>query len=524
MTDRSRPLVTALIRLPREPRGARFPILGDLDRAHSRALVETFFISEEPSRENFSCSTWAQRIEAPGVAGLNEGLKRANGDWVSLFDSSDRIFPEWFDILAKERDADVLYGDSLLIDPETGRGCRFFFRPDWSPELHLGFPPYLRRGVAMRREIAIQAGGFREGFPGSEDFELLLRATEQTAAIRHVSRPLFAEAWSKDSRPRAGEKAAIEAALERRLTPGRIAEVSGPASSLTYRIRRRFSDTFVSIIIPTRDRVDLLRPCVESVRANTALPHEILIVDNQTRDEETLGYLANHDGPVLRFAQEFNFAEMNNLAARHARGEFLLLLNNDTVVNDPDWLPALLEYAFLPEVGAVGAKLHHPRGTLQHAGVVFQSGARADHLLSGCEENAVDHPYFLRTACEVSAVTGACMMIRRELFLRLGGLDPNLRVAYNDIDLCLRLRQLGYKILFTPFCSVTHHECASRDWLPPLADELIFRSRWSATPLDGDPYLLPVCRSLGYSVAIAGGVHVRTELDQPLSRDGGCSA
>ena len=500
-------LATVLVRAGRSAEPALRTTLRNLSRIGREGELEVVVVSEgtaEPAKS-------PQDGNPPAcAAGLREAFANASGEWVTVLDAGERLFPDWIRALRSAGDADVVYGDGAVLDPRTLRSHRFLLRPDWSPELLLGFP-YVGRGAAVRRSTAAQAGGFRAGFPGAEAYDLLLRVGAETAAIRHVPEILHA-ALAADPAEAPSALSAVEDHLGRDLDPAR-AEPTPSAGFL--RIRRDVRPELTTIIVPTRDRVELLRPCLESVRANTPLPHEILVIDNDSRDPETLRYLESAPAKVMRYPGEFHFSAMNNAAAAAARGRYLVFLNNDTVIHDAGWLPALLDQASQPDVGAVGAKLLFPSGTLQHVGVVIHRGARPDHPFSNRREEEIDHPWFPKVACEVAAVTGACMMVRRDLFLRLGGFDPAMRVAYNDIDLCLRLRSLGYRIVFTPFCVLTHHECATRSPLPPLGDEVLFRARWADTPLDGDPFLGPVCRALGPRLAFPGGIHVRPELDAP---------
>lgn len=440
-------------------------------------------------------------------AGRARALAAAAGRWVTFLRAGERLLPEWLDAVRSE--GDVVYGDSMVLDSDATESTRRLLRPGWSPELLLGFP-YLGSGTAIRRDLAV-AVGLRAELGDADVQDFWLRAVERTAAIRHVPKVLCAEIDPAGAVSSAAPEA-IRQALERRATPGSVEPLAG--SPGLFRIRRRFRPGLVSIIVPTRDRLDLLRPCIESIERHSSVPYEILIVDNQSRDPATLRYLEATPATVLRYPQEFNFAALNDFAAESARGEYLLFLNNDTEVRRPGWLEALLEYAALPEVGAVGAKLHHADGTIQHAGVVVHPGPRIDHVASGQREPDLAHAYFPKVACEVAAVTAACVMMRRDVFRRVGGFDPSLRVAYNDIDLCFRLRALGYSIVFTPFCEVTHYSCATRPPTVPLADAVLFRARWGGTAFDEDPYLVPVCRALGYEVAIPSGIHTISELDE----------
>lgn len=455
-------------------------------------------------------------VEQVGAEAADLDRALADGkDWFALLRAGDIVLPAWSAMLGASGSADVIYGDSLLLDPVSGRGSQIFARPEWSPELFLGLP-YPERAVAVRRTAAIAAGAFRDGFPGATLYDLLLRMTERSAAVRHVSGPVIGEIDGGVPLDVAGRREAVADALRRRLDSGTVEITSNPGAC---RVRRDRKGELVSIIIPTRDRVDLLRPCVESLRRTIQTPYELVIVDNDSQDPATLGYLNALEATVVRYPGPFNFAEMNNRAAERAQGSTLLLLNNDTEAGEPGWLESLLDLALAPEIGAVGAQLLYPDGSIQHAGMAIDSAGRVGQLLAGQDPAGLSHPYLLRAAMDVSAVTGACMMIRRDLFLSMGGFDPTLAVCFNDIDLCLRLRERGYRVVFTPFATLLHHECASRVPYPPLADEVLFRARWMDTPLSRDPCLSAVRRMLGDRVAIPGGLHGRTELDSVTAGD-----
>jgi GT2 family glycosyltransferase len=250
----------------------------------------------------------------------------------------------------------------------------------------------------------------------------------------------------------------------------------------------------VSIIIATRDRLPLLRQCIRSIEERTAYRrYEILVIDNDSREPDALSYLEAlaRRWPVHRAPGAFNFAAINNLGVRHARGEHLLFLNNDTQVIAPDWLEAMIEHAQRPEVGAVGAKLLFPDGRIQHAGVVVGLGGIAGHAFkhhTGVRADRAGLPDVVRNC---SAVTGACLMVSRARFDEVQGFDERLRVVFNDIDLCLRLRERGYLIVFTPRALLYHYESASRGRREPPDDLKLFRSRWGEALRRGDPYYNP---------------------------------
>ena len=252
----------------------------------------------------------------------------------------------------------------------------------------------------------------------------------------------------------------------------------------------------VSIIVPTRDRVELLRRCVESVQGRSSYARrEILVVDNRSAEPETRRYLESCGLRVLRYDAEFNFAAINNFAARQASGEVLVLLNNDTEVISPDWLEEMLGHLLQSGVGAVGAKLYYPDGTVQHAGDAIGIGGGAHHLHNGLAHGAPGYCYRAVVAQEVSAVTAACLMTRKDLYLSLGGLDEKrFPVSFNDVDYCLRLQDAGCRVIFTPHAELIHHESASRgDGAASPAEKAAARAlrrRWRRR-LEADPYYNP---------------------------------
>jgi O-antigen biosynthesis protein len=272
--------------------------------------------------------------------------------------------------------------------------------------------------------------------------------------------------------------------VERRGTPGEVVDGLLPT---TYRVRYALRGRpKVSIIIPTRDRVDHLRGCVESVlERSTYTNFELLAVDNQSADPETLGYLAAFPGRVLRYPHPFNYSRLMNLAASHAAGDLLVFLNNDTKVRTPDWLESLAEHAQRPEVGIVAPRLLYPNGHPQHEGTIV--GYKGGHA------GNVDHRGFWGMGDIVrncSAVTGACLMTRPSVFWELGGLDERLRVAFNDVDLCLRARQAGYDVVYTPYAELFHVEGGTRGIHAHVDDDDEFEAHW-VTHKCLDPFYNP---------------------------------
>ncbi len=438
-----------------------------------------------------------------GISGAsNEALALADGEFVALLDHDDELqadaFYEVARLLNDDPHADFVYSDEDKID-QNGIRCCPFFKPDWSPDLLLSMN-YITHLSVMRRRLALEVGGFRRGFEGSQDFDLFLRLVERTDRIRHVPKPLYSwrmsaasTAGSGQAKPFAHEagRRAIEEAVRRRGINGMVDD--GLVLPNRYRVRYFLADQpKVSIIIPTRDKKALLEQCVRSLETRTTYrKFEIIIVDNQSREEETLTYLAQSPHRVISFDEPFNFSRINNVGSRHATGDVLLFLNNDTEVIAGDWLEAMVEHVQRPEVGVVGAKLLYPNGTIQHGGVVIGFGGFAGHAFWYLDQDDPGYFDFAKVIRNYSAVTGACLALRRGVFEEVGGFDEHLGVAFGDIDLCLRIRERGFLVVWTPYALLYHYESASRGALHPESDEQYARARWKALLDSGDPYYNP---------------------------------
>jgi GT2 family glycosyltransferase len=365
-----------------------------------------------------------------------------------------------------------------------------------------------------RTDLLRRIGGFREGFEGSQDYDLALRVIEQLAPeqIRHIPRILYhwrtasgSLAAVVDAKPYAREAArrALADHLSRRGISGRVEACPENAESHRVVYELPAEVPLVSVIILTRDRAALLEQCVQSLRAPTAYENlEIVIVDNGSSEAETFALFDRLTSTgavrVIEDAGEFNFSRLNNAAARAARGEVLAFLNNDIQAEDSGWLAEMVSHAVRPEVGAVGARLWFPNDTLQHAGVVLGLGGVAGHVHA---RNPRGHPgYYNRTLLQgnYSAVTGACMVVRREVFERLGGFNEReLAVNFNDIDFCLRLQRRGLQIVWTPYANLLHHESASRGHHRTPEEQARFareaaymQGKWGAELLS-DPFYNP---------------------------------
>jgi GT2 family glycosyltransferase len=405
----------------------------------------------------------------------------ATGEWVALLDQDD-LLPEHAlavvaATIAEYPEAGLIYSDEDKID-ESGARCLPFFKPDWNPELLLG-QNYISHLGVYQRALLREIGRFREGYEGSQDHDLALRCVEKLAPtqIRHIPRVLYhwrmvegSAAAAAEAKPYAPEAArrAIADHLQRKNVRGKV--VACPENREWYRVIYDLPSPwpFVSIVIPTRDHVTLLQRCLTSIRKKTDYaPIEIVIVDNGSTEPETHAFL--HDlaldarVQILTDADEFNFSRLINRGARAARGQILAFVNNDVEAEKSDWLREMVSHAVRPEVGAVGARLWYPDGRLQHAGVVLGLHGVAGHAFQHFLTQPVapmNRTFVL--AQNYSAVTAACMVLRKTTFYDLGGFDENLPSNCNDVDFCLRACEAGWQIVWTPYADLIHHESASR--------------------------------------------------------------
>jgi ADP-heptose:LPS heptosyltransferase/GT2 family glycosyltransferase len=386
--------------------------------------------------------------------------------------------------------ADFLYADERRIDPADGQ-ARAFFKPDFSPDLLLA-TNYIGRPFAAAPSLLARIDARLADLAGHGEYDLVLRLTEAAARIVHVPKVLCERAARALDTP-TQERRAICRALERRAIDGAVEAGCIPG---TWRVRRTVAvQELASIIIPTAAARGLVRTAVESIRARTRYPHvEIVVIDNIPASHADAAawhaWVDDAADVVVRIDEPFNWSRLNNLAARAARGAFLLFLNDDIEVLEPGWLDALLEQAQRPEVGAVGPLLLYPDGTVQHAGM-FLSGGVGRHAFrfSGGDEPG---PFgLIQTPRNVLAVTGACLLTRRDVFDGLGGFDEQHAVVNNDVDYCLRVRAAGRLVIYTPHARLTHHEMASRAPLSDSYDEARFRTAWADVFATGDPYFSP---------------------------------
>lgn len=436
----------------------------------------------------------------------NAALSNATGEFVALLDHDDELTPdalfEVVRLLQGHPGADLIYSDEDMMD-EAGNRFGPRFKPDWSPEMLLALNYVIHLSV-YRMSLLGEIGGFRPGFEGSQDYDLVLRFTEKTDKVFHIPKVLYhwkavrgSVAADVEAKPQTHERTrrALQEALERR---GLRGSVEDEFYHSVFRARLEIiGSPLVSVIIPTKDNLALLKSCVESIERHTDYEsYEILIVDNDSQDPATLEYLRSLPYRVLSFVEGFNYSRINNFAVSRARGEYVLFLNDDTEIISGGWMGAMLEHAQRPRIGAVGAMLRYPDGRIQHAGVILGAGSPwepgiATHSHQLYHSNHAGYLGAVRLPRNFSAVTAACMMLPKKVFEEAGGFDEeNLAVAYNDLDLCLRLRELGYRIVYTPYAELHHHESASRGPTLGGAEFRYMRERWGGI-LDHDPYYNP---------------------------------
>ena len=445
-------------------------------------------------------------------AASNAALAIATGEFVALLDHDDEYTPDALYRVVRHLNAnpetDIVYSDEDKLDL-AGARCDPYFKPDWSPEHFLScmYTPHL---VVARRAVVDAVGQFRLGYEGAQDYDLFLRMSELTSRIDHLPHILYhwrklpestsssgaAKPWAND----AGRRALDDAVRRRNLK----AEILPGAAQGLFRVRFAIAgEPLVSLVIPTTGkaqqvggrRVDTLRTLVRSVRQKTSYPNYefVVVADRGEVSDDVRRALEGSAHRIVPYDQPgpFNFSHKMNVGAANASGAHLVLLNDDIEVITSEWLTAMLEYSQQPEIGAVGAKLLYPDGRIQHIGIVLGVGGGAGHAF---HQHAGATPGYASSAVSVrnySAVTAACMMTRRDAFDAVNGFDERLAVDFNDVDYCLRLREAGLRIVFTPFATLYHHESASFGPRTQNSKEVeLMRARWGAV-MDNDPYYHP---------------------------------
>ena len=454
-----------------------------------------------------------------GISGnTNVCFEMATGEYIGLFDHDDLLHPsvlyEYMKVIC-EQGADYIYCDEVTFEGDSiDNMLTIHFKPDFSID-NLRANNYICHFSVFSEKLLEESGLFRSEYDGSQDHDMILRLTARAKKIVHVPKILYY--WRSHPASVAADIGAktyaIDAAKRAVLAHLKSCGLEGSVEStrafptifrIKYKIKGRPK---ISIIIPNRDHVDDLKRCVDSIlNKSTYENYEILVVENNSEKPETFEYYRLLESqPKVRVltykeAGGFNYSRINNFAAREADGEYLLLLNNDTKVITREWLEELLMYAQREDVGAVGAKLYYSDNTIQHAGIVIGLGAHrsAGHTHHLLPRENLGYMGRLCYAQDVSAVTGACLMVRKEIYDRVGGLDESFTVALNDVDFCLRVRRLGLLNVFTPFAELYHYESKSRgldkdgESAKRYEREVAaFRERWKEELEKGDPYFNP---------------------------------
>lgn len=412
-------------------------------------------------------------------AATNAGLKKAVGEWIAFFDHDDLLVPHALEMMlysAYLQKAKIIYSDEdklelsgLYIDPH--------FKPDFNYRYLLGIN-YICHFLMVSADLVKQVGLFKSKYDGAQDHDFLLRLTEITPhrLICHVPEVLYHWRMTRNSTAETTEHkhyaidagiACVSDHLKRMKKPAKVSSVDGSAA---YQIEWKQKNTdYVVIIIPFKDQLTITQECVDRLIEHTRyINYTILLVDNASIEQETLSFLEDYKKydriEVMHIHEEFNFARLNNLASKHIDADFYLFLNNDVFVEDPYWLTKLVHEALLSDdIGVVGSKLLYPNGRVQHAGVIVTPGHVADHLGKGLGKD--DGGYIKRSILsqELTAVTAAMMLVRASVFHEVNGFNEiHLKIAFNDIDLCLRVRESGYKVIFCADCVAVHHESLSR--------------------------------------------------------------
>ena len=478
------------------------------------------------------CRSYAARIPRihyrklevnEGISGnTNECLAMATGSYIGLFDHDDVLHPsalyEYMRVICEEG-ADYIYCDETTFKGEgtIDDMITLHFKPDFAID-NLRANNYICHFSVFSRELLDGDELFRPQFDGSQDHDMILRLTGRASHVVHIPRILYywrshAGSVAADIDAKSYAIEAARGAVADHLTRAGFRDFeieSTRAFETIFRIRYALTATpRVSILIPNKDHVDDLRRCIDSIRRETTYAdYEIIIIENGSTDPATQDYYTSLGDSVRVIRYEpvvaedggeaaFNFSAICNLGAEHATGEYLLLLNNDTEVITPSWIEELLMYAQRPDVGAVGAKLYYEDRTIQHAGIVIGLGAHrtAGHVHYRVARTNLGYMGRLCYAQDFSAVTGACMMVKKSLYEELGGLDERLAVALNDVDFCLRLRERGLWNVWNPYCELYHYESRSRggDMSGEAAQRyerecVIFRERWGQLIERGDPF------------------------------------
>ncbi|MBI5359386.1 MAG: glycosyltransferase [Planctomycetes bacterium] len=450
-----------------------------------------------------------------GIAGnTNEALAIAGGEFAAFLDHDDTLAPfALFEItkaVNKDHTIDFIYSDEDKLSENGGKRFKLNFKPSWSPDL-LRSNNYITHLTAIKKTLIDKIGGFRQGFDGAQDYDLILRATEKANKIHRIPAILYhwrthEKSTADNPSAKTGAYEAGRRAVEEHLSrSGLRGRVENGAFAGAYKVTYDMPvQPKISIIIPNKDSLNLIQRCVNSILDRSIYKnYEILIVENHSEDRKTFEYYdkltREHENVrILKWDKPFNFSDVNNFAVSHTQGEIVLLLNNDVEVINPDWLERMAEHAVRKEVGAVGAKLYYPNNTIQHAGVIVGLGGVAGHSHKHHSRDSFGYFGRLVLTQNLSAVTAACVMMRKEVFLEAGGFDEKFALSFGDVDLCLKIRKKGYRIVWTPYAELYHYESVTRGHEDTPQKQArfnteikTFRRKWMDFLEEGDPFYNP---------------------------------
>lgn len=443
----------------------------------------------------------------------NACIRMATGEYIALFDHDDLLHPSaLYEVMRAicEHGADFIYTDENTFSEEPRDAYNPHFKPDFSPDTLRSYN-YICHLSVFSRELLDSVGYFRSEYDGSQDYDLILRLTEKAKKVFHIRKILYYWRAHKNSVAQdvgakpytvTAAKKALAAHLERCGLKGEVLDSSVPT---TYHIKYEIDgNPLISVIIPNKDHTDDLDICLESLYEKSLYKNfEVIIVENNSTEKETLEYyeaLTKKHGniKIVKWEGNFNYSAINNFGVSYAKGEYILLLNNDVEIINGSCLEEMLMFAQRKDVGAVGAKLYYSDDTVQHAGVILGLGGTAGHAHKHFGRS---HPGYMARASiaqNLTACTAACLMMRRDVFDEVGGLDESFEVAFNDVDLCMKIRKKGYLVVFTPYAELYHYESKSRgnDSTPEKLERFRgeidrFKEKWQKQLDDGDPYYNP---------------------------------
>lgn len=463
--------------------------------------------------EEYKNDARIKEVEIPENKGISQNTNRAmeiaSGELIGLLDHDDLLAPNALYEIAKavneHLDAEVIYTDEDKVTTDLKEHFQPHLKPDFNLDL-LRSNNYICHFFVASRDLIKRVGGFRPEFNGAQDYDLILRCTEQAKQIVHIPKILYhwrvhkaSTADNPASKMYAFDagKRAIEEHLIRCRTKGTVQHTKDLGF---YRVKYEIcGEPLVSIIIPNKDQSEALKKCLDSIREKTSYRnYEIIIVENNSEEPETFAFykkIAGEKIKIVTWEGEFNYSAINNFGVRHARGDYLLLLNNDVEIINGDWLTEMLSHCQRKEVGIVGAKLYYPDNTIQHAGIIIGIGGVAGSVFVGLPRAFSGYLHKASIQLDLSAVTAACMLVKRSVFEQVGGLEEKLKVAFNDVDFCLRVREKGYLVVYDPYAELYHYESKTRgaedtkEKIRRFQTEIEYmRSHWIGLLKKGDPY------------------------------------